>query len=104
MTPLDRLRELEAKATPGPWVDGHRPDGDGLVNFSTHPTHSPEYRANLQLVEALRNLAPELIRLWEACEAWENDPLCLRDDPETDWNAALYFLNARSAEVMGVEE
>ena len=50
---VEELKALEAQAKPAPW--------DGI------PLSLP----NLPFVVSLRNVAPELLDLWGACNEWE---------------------------------
>ena len=78
---IAELKELESKATPGRWgiTDAHpetgtaicavNPDGKCqkcLSNFNSD--------RDAQLTSALRNLAPELIALWEVCKDFKKCP------------------------------
>lgn len=88
---LERMKELEAKATPAPWgtedgVEWHlTPNGpeDRAVGIKLYNPRNPrdeddettigmlnhyipEGQSNAKLIAALRNLAPELIAVWEA--------------------------------------
>ena len=70
-TPLDTLRALEQAATPGPWDYSPLSHtlycgftvrfGEGLPKQHRHSCDPTG-----ELVSALRNLAPELLALWEA--------------------------------------
>jgi hypothetical protein len=83
--PLERLKALEAKATPGPWSHYVK---HGMVQGED----------DTRLISALRNLAPELLALWGAADGdWrELDGLSL----PYDTYAALKSLNAKAKEVM----
>ena len=71
---IEGLKELEAKATPGPWKNRE------LICYREGQATSPPYEltSDMQrpypwdhdgrLIAALRALAPELIALWEAAE------------------------------------
>lgn len=77
MTPIEKLKQLEQAATPGPWqtrflfraMESARRDpklltgGDGSRDW-----------ADSELMETLRNLATELIGLWEAANAEVDSP------------------------------
>lgn len=63
---LDRLQELEQAATPGPWKTA-RNEGSGFLDLRTdlwRPCRLPN--DDTQLIAALRNAAPALIRVARA--------------------------------------
>ena len=68
MKNIEMLREMEAKATPGPWQEGSH-DGRPIpitIWSRNHPNEPiTESRANLVLIQILRNLAPDLLAIWE---------------------------------------
>ena len=89
MTPLERLKELNEKATPGPWesrahegIDEgcrcmscwHTDGGDidslhGNNSLTRKCKHCSEMILNKEdadVIAATRNLLPELLALWEA--------------------------------------
>ena len=82
MTPIETLRAMEAKATPGPWTYRNCSpvcDEDGNW-FATGPGHDEEdhddpegaelaAQHDAALIATLRTVAPELLALWEAVEA-----------------------------------
>jgi hypothetical protein len=83
MTP-DDLEKLLAKATPGPW-ESHGticcPDRGWVTTQETghaQPTHAFSI-ADAEMVAALHNLAPALLRLWRAALMWDADPECADD-------------------------
>lgn len=107
MSPIEKLQELLAKATPAPWGT----DEDGVTCPPDRPDQAPFYvefegakDADSQLVAALRNLAPEMMALWEAANSAETDSQsemlghCTQLSP--DFHAAIAALNAKSAEVL----
>lgn len=73
-SPIDRLRALDKDAIPGPWralcsetgsangyiMDLVDPDNGIVAELGSMP--------DMRLAATLRNLAPELLALWEACE------------------------------------
>ena len=102
---LEKLKELESKATPGPWK------GRELICFGIGQATGPEHELTSKmqppypwyfdaaLIYRLRNLAPELLALWEE----ENTIRALIDggqvlDVETDrkWEI-LRRLNEKAA-------
>lgn len=79
MTPIERLKELHEKATPGPWLTAGEDKAfvyalDCGTNRFWAPIQSAgpnradrkEIEAVAGLMVATRNLLPELIALWEA--------------------------------------
>ncbi len=97
MTTIEKLKVLEAAADPAPWHD----DIYGLVaadgkDAIYYEGVSPE---NLTLVEVLRNLAPELIALWEAANILNGDCATFTGDTPRVL-VALNALNAKAAEVL----
>jgi len=74
MNPIESLRYLDAHATPAPWEEGNA-NGKCIVFQARDGYHFPGgltlyRRANLLLTEGLRNLAPEILALWEASNAF----------------------------------
>ena len=85
---IDELKELERKATPGPWETCFETEGcfaeetvmkamslDGADAQVIGTGWYDGYHTVLReddggLIAALRNLAPELLALWEASEHW----------------------------------
>ena len=55
-----------------------------------------QHREDAELAATLRNLAPELLALWECAIGWSEDTHNL-----STVKAALEALNARAAEVLG---
>ena len=121
MTPLERLKELNEKATPGPWLsqehegidDGcrcmscwHLDGGDvdslhGNNSLTRKCKHCSEMILNKEdadVIAATRNLLPELIALWEAVgESF--DPEYGLHDIESVGNA-MNALDARAEEIL----
>jgi hypothetical protein len=71
MSALDRLEELEQVATSGPWrwdggtlVDDGHDEAIGISRASAVQTDDAE------LIAALRNAAPALLRVARAAERW----------------------------------
>ncbi len=107
VTPIEKLKALEAVATVAPWGYGkgweqadpgiylHR-DGEGphtVIAADTEELSEPD----AALIVAFRNLAPALIALWEAAQErkdWIGEPLA----PEVA--NALSALNAKAKEVL----
>ena len=107
MTPLEKLKDLEAKASQAPWGT----DEDGVTCPPDRPDQAPFYvefegaeDVDSQLVAALRNLAPEMIALWAAADSAEADSQsemlghCTQLSP--DFHDAIAALNAKAAEVL----
>lgn len=83
---IEKLKALEAAATPGPWPP------EGLFDLD-------QRKANLALVEALRNLAPEIIAVLEAVESLDGPDACYSTHVKpvlTAWQD----LRAKAAEVL----
>ena len=121
MTPLERLKELNEKATPGPWLsqehegidDGcrcmscwHLDGGDvdslhGNNSLTRKCKHCSEMILNKEdadVIAATRNLLPELLALWEAVgESF--DPEYGLHDIESVGNA-MNALDARAEEIL----
>jgi hypothetical protein len=73
VTELERLSELERKATAGPWTEWDNPVNGGEMN------------PDCQLMVALRNAFPALLAVVRAAEKWaegKGDPRTLVDDLE----------------------
>ena len=121
MTPLERLKELNEKATPGPWLsqehegidDGcrcmscwHLDGGDvdslhGNNTLTRKCKHCSEMILNKEdadVIAATRNLLPELIALWEAVNEWTGSWEGSAEE-ETLIEAKI-ALNARAEEIM----
>ena len=121
MTPLERLKELNEKATPGPWLsqehegidDGcrcmscwHLDGGDvdslnGNNSLTRKCKHCSEMILNKEdadVIAATRNLLPELIALWEAVNEWTGSWEGSAEE-ETLIEAKI-ALNARAEEIM----
>ena len=108
MTPLERLKELNEKATRSPWmahnagIHWNNPD---LINWEIRWNADGECvadtvygEADAHLIAATRNLLPELIALWEAVgESF--DPEYGLHDIESVGNA-MNALDARADEVL----
>jgi hypothetical protein len=63
------LKELERKATPGPWGnEWYYEEGD------RSPFIEATAKLDAKLLATLRNLSPELIALWEAGNRFYNAP------------------------------
>lgn len=91
---IEKLKALEAAATPRPW--------EGVKHLDdVHTTTMYLSKEDTYLADTLRNLAPELIALWEAQLAWKE---CDPDGPCKERleaiDAALDALNAKAAEVL----
>jgi len=85
---IDKLKELEAKATRGPWqvmppendkpylrIRGTRlgyrykiTNVHDVIYEGVHERERQETESNADLLATLRNLAPHLIALWEAAK------------------------------------
>ena len=73
---IDELKELEAKATPGPWQalkTGCECDdpycNHGNFSYALKHCNIDEISSNdLDFIAVIRNIAPELIALWESAE------------------------------------
>mgnify|MGYP001583452703 CR=1 FL=1 len=106
---IDWLRGLEAKATPGPWVDTSTPD-------EARPIYSADERVygeilcdppmddrehDKALVCALRNAAPALLRRLEAAEAMIDAAYAAGWD---SWEGYDVFANERKAYHAAVAE
>lgn len=99
---IEKLKAMEAAATPRPWHGVNYING---VYTSTMFLNLEDTR----LAEALRNLAPELIALWEVVPRVLGDhvdcPDCSRSFiPEDPAHLELFnaykALNAKAAEVL----
>ena len=106
MTPIERLKEIEEKATPGPWIEGHHNGKPirmivrrGYLN--TDPVELDESRANLLIQQHLRNLAHELIALWEAVEKETRGCGLVDYFIPVESIKALLALNVKAKEVLG---
>ena len=121
MTPLERLKELNEKATHGPWESrAHEGIDEGCRCMSCWHTDGGDIDAPLEwesltrkcghcselilgsvdseLIAATRNLLPELIALWEAVgESF--DPEYGLHDIESVGNA-MNALDARAEEIL----
>lgn len=82
MTIIDKLRELEAKAMPGPWeyqpdqdIPGHR-EPDYIRVGNVHLRVDQELMqinvCDWHLIAAMRNALPALLRVAEAAVDWSN--------------------------------
>ena len=121
MTPLERLKELNEKATPGPWESrAHEGIDEGCRCMSCWHTDGGDIDAPLEwesltrkcghcselilgsvdseLIAATRNLLPELIALWEAVNEWTGSWEGSAEE-ETLIEAKI-ALNARAEEIM----
>lgn len=76
---IEKLKVLEAAATPGPWTNAEVWCDQNSGSDST--TEWKAYRADADFITTLRTVAPELIRLWEAVDVLCNPPA---DLPATD--------------------
>ena len=111
---IERAKELDAKATPGPWHEQYRSDGkvlDGVVcdngeeliygveYVGTHFAGSDE---DIQLVAHYRNLVPRLIAQMERMEGALRDIYALcngyGDEPGQACNIAQSSLAALDKE------
>lgn len=99
---VDRLRQLEQAATPGPWKadcveDPNEPTGDGDEQYVFRPevghqvcAYYDSDSADAELIAAMRNALPALLDVAEAAEraqsllGWS-----AREDVERDLCAAL---------------
>ena len=121
MTPLERLKELNEKATPGPWLsqehegiddgcrcmscwhlDGGDVDSlhgnDSLTRKCKHCSEMILDKDDADLIAATRNLLPELLALWEAVNEWTGSWEGSAEE-ETLIEAKI-ALNARAEEIM----
>ena len=119
MTPLERLKELNEKATPGPWESrAHEGMDEGCRCMSCWHTDGGDIDAPLEwesltrkcghcselilgsvdseLIAATRNLLPELLALWEAVQV-EYEVIGLED---AQILRSLRRLNARADAVL----
>lgn len=87
---IEKLKALEAAATPGPWTNAEVWCDQNSGSDST--TEWKAYRADADFITALRPVAHELIRLWEACNT-EKFHACLGDIAEE----ALDAINHKAA-------
>jgi len=62
---IDQLKELEAKATPGPWE--HR-QVDGLNDIATPAGWIDDCSDNFALIAAMRNAMPALLEVARAAK------------------------------------
>jgi hypothetical protein len=89
---IDELKALERKATPGPWDN---PEWDAVERFYdvcagigseqhqvfvTQDICSKNAGENARFIVSIRNLVPEFLALWEAC----NEP-APRADRGAEW-------------------
>ena len=121
MTPLERLKELNEKATPGPWLsqehegiddgcrcmscwhlDGGDVDSlhgnDSLTRKCKHCSEMILDKDDADLIAATRNLLPELLALWEAVNEWTGS--WEGSAEEETLIEAKVALNARADEVL----
>ena len=121
MTPLERLKELNEKATPVPWLsqehegiddvcrcmscwhlDGGDVDSlngnDSLTRKCKHCSEMILDKDDADLIAATRNLLPELLALWEAVNEWTGSWEGSAEE-ETLIEAKI-ALNARADEVL----
>ena len=118
MTPIEKLRALEAQATPGPWT--YRTcapacDEDGNF-FATGPGHDSEEhndpdgaelaaQHDSALIATMRNLWPLVIGLWEAAQTvnqeHSNPTVNVHRGCDCGICRPLLALNARAREEMG---
>lgn len=116
MNPIEQLRALEATATPGPWETKIIQDADDGSWSPFPPCHDPEdfwedcdedqadslaqasAVKDCELIDALRNLAPELLDLWEAVQDQRDNGNT--NDLRPDLFPALAALNAKAAGVL----
>jgi len=80
MTILERLKELQAKATPGEWNNSIAEYSDGAYQ-AVGPEHHPEYEegtweelsdraeADQELIDTLRNTLPAILEVLEALKS-----------------------------------
>lgn len=90
---MSKLEQLEQSATPAPWkfkLIGHSWETERLL-VADDAELSP---TDVELIEYLRNLAPELIALWKA-SYWIINHV---SDPHVrdEWNTLLDALEQRS--------
>lgn len=107
MTPLERLKELNEKATPGPWTLGKgiytiRPTYRDRMVARTRIAGTIHYSdeedaANAEFIAATRNLLPELIALWEEANRVHPE---LIEDGFGMMSEVLDALNSRADEVL----
>ena len=121
MTPLERLKELNEKATHGPWLsqehegiddgcrcmscwhlDGGDVDSlhgnDSLTRKCKHCSEMILDKDDADLIAATRNLLPELLALWEAVNEWTGS--WEGSAEEEALIEAKIALNARADEVL----
>lgn len=102
---LERLKELEAAATPGPWSLDIAEYSDGLlqscgpfhdINDESGETSDEKYKktqADQDLINFSRNALPLLLELAEAAEEWNRAKIVLResDVDENSQVAMVYY-------------
>ena len=92
------LRELEQKATASPWTD----DGDMTDYYQNIYGEKNSWIAefssgdDVRISVALRNLAPKLIALWEAAEAYRDKCDMPFSDVTDEWDALKVALEELS--------
>jgi len=101
MNIIERLKELQAAATPGPWVVGGsytvrtmRSSLDWIARVrDRHHSHADsEDAANAKLIVALHNVLPDLIEVVEAAREWHKTKMVLREsDVDTNAQAATDY-------------
>ena len=123
MTPLERLKELNEKATHGPWLsqehegiddgcrcmscwhlDGGDVDSlhgnDSLTRKCKHCSEMILDKDDADLIAATRNLLPELLALWEAADEYFWKDAAYPGASTQALFDALDALNARADEVL----
>lgn len=96
---IARLRELMAKATPGPWAVGQ---GDPESVLSTQDyyciaqtnTAFSEYAANAALIAAMHEALPALLALAEAVEAAPAGEVAYIDEDDAGGEVHVYTTKA----------
>lgn len=107
MTPLEKLKKLENGAAPGPWrvkdlkwVYSDCPCCGEIAECMQFGAAEMPSCYHTELFVALRNLAPELIALWEACTEVYGEPGDDYAQYESHIPSALHALNAKAKEVL----
>ena len=100
---IDALKKLERQATPAPWKEtgnGSMIEAPGepypvakVYGYGRFNRKHSKVEADGRMIAAFRNLAPELIALWEAAN---NDGTMRKET----WDA-LQALNTKSAAMVG---
>jgi hypothetical protein len=112
---IEKLRFLDRGAQKGPWA-AFSTTKTRCAFGTNHGSMSFFYMTlpgevwseidtnNVYLIKHLRNLAPELLALWEACNTWVDGPDAMTPEGIKSADKALSqvidALNAKAAEVL----